>query len=79
MLNRDMAFLDSLIMNNNNNDNIMNSNTNHWNINVDKNLDYSNIRMNSIYVRRARKLMIQPTTSGSIDCLTKCWQPRSKI
>ncbi|MBB6019542.1 hypothetical protein HNR77_000603 [Paenibacillus sp. JGP012] len=47
-------------MNNKNNDNIMNSNTNHLNTNVDKNLDYSNIRMNSIYVRRARKLMIQP-------------------
>jgi hypothetical protein len=57
-----MAFLDSLIMNNNNNnnDNIMNSNTNHLNTNVDKNLDYSNITMNSIYVRRASKLMIQP-------------------
>lgn len=47
-------------MNNNNNDNIMNSNTNHLNTNVDKNLDYSNITMNSIYVRRASKLMIQP-------------------
>ena len=44
-----------------NNSNNSNSNTDNWKVNVDKDVDYSNIKMNSIYVRRAGKLMIQPS------------------